>query len=264
MSEGTHAREVRPLKVLLDFDGTLVEPNVAIVLVAEFCPNGREVAHRIDQELHGGRMTLREAWAEEVALLPPDRIEEMIAYTVRNVPLRAGARELLGFLREEGIATAVVSGGLDFYIRPVLDREGIELPLFSDGMEPGEDGRLRVLHPHGHATCRLCGICKAQVVRQELPEGGRVIFVGDGSTDRYAAEVADVVFARHRLKGYCEATGIPYLPFEDFAPVTAQMRRWHRGEEPFPSRPGLGVRASACPISRDLALLAEGAGGTSA
>ncbi|MCI4367206.1 MAG: hypothetical protein L3K08_05605, partial [Thermoplasmata archaeon] len=85
-------------------------------------------------------------------------------------------------------------------------------------------------------------------------EGTRTVFVGDGSTDRYAAEVADIVFARRRLKTYCEAAGVPFYPFEDFAPVTQRMRRWLEGDDPIPLRHAVGVRSSACPISHSLAI----------
>lgn len=246
-------RSAPPFTMLIDFDGTLVEPNVAIVLVEQFCPNGDEVAHEVDILLHEGKMTLREAWEREAALMRADRIPEMIDYTVKNVPLREGAQELLSLLKEYRIPTKIVSGGLDFYIHPVLQREGIDLPVLSDAAYAGPDGQLKVLHPHGHATCRLCGICKAQAVRAESSPEGRVVFVGDGSTDQYAAEVADVVFARRRLLGYCERMGIPAFPFEGFRPVTDRIRPWVTGEEPLPPRRRLGLASSPCPISNGLA-----------
>lgn len=242
-----------PFRFLLDFDGTLVGPNVAILLVEEFCPNGTELAHSVDIELHEGKITLREAWARQAALLPPDRIPEMAAWAVRNAPLRGGALELLDLLKRHRVPTTVVSGGLDFYIRPVLKNAGLDLPVLCDAMERTAEGRLRVLHPYGHPTCRLCGICKAQITRAEEGADHRTVFAGDGSTDRYAAEVADVVFARRRLKTYCETSGVPFYPFEEFGPVTDRMARWLDGSDPLPERRHVGLATSACPISQDLA-----------
>ena len=45
---------------------------------------------------------------------------------------------------------------------------------------------------------------------------GRVAFIGEGQTDRYGALYADVVFAKDALPAYCEADGVPYLPWEHF------------------------------------------------
>jgi 2-hydroxy-3-keto-5-methylthiopentenyl-1-phosphate phosphatase len=241
------------LQLLLDFDGTLVEPNVAVVLVEQFCPDGQRIAHEVDEELHAGHITLREAWARQVALLPPNRLGEMTEFVVREVPLRKGAGRLLGLLRDFEVPTAILSGGLEFFIRPVLAREGIRYPLFADGIERDSDGRLRVVHPFGHPTCRLCGICKANVTIGFATPGVSTVFIGDGSTDKYAAEVAEIVFARRRLEEYCARSGIPYFPFEDFDPVTDRLRGWLTGADPLPPRRPRGLRTSACPISQAIA-----------
>ncbi|MCI4324430.1 MAG: HAD-IB family phosphatase [Thermoplasmata archaeon] len=239
------------LRMWIDFDGTLVEPNVAIILVEEFARDGKRVAHEIDEELHSGKITLREAWERQVALLPGDRMTEMADWSVRNTPFRAGASDLLALLRRHHVPTSIVSGGLDFYIHPILKHAGIDLPVYSDVLKLVPPNGLLLSHPHGHATCRLCGICKAQTVREHVVDGRRSVFAGDGSTDKYAAEVADIVFARRRLKGYCEKSGIPHYPFEEFGPVTEQLRRWLEDAEPLPTPRRLGLVDSPCPISRE-------------
>ncbi len=237
--------------MLIDFDGTLVEPNVAIILVEEFCDGGKELAHEVDELLHTGKITLREAWTRQVALLDGRRLDEMARWAVRNTPLRPGAKELVALLGRYQIPTTIVSGGLDFYIGPILDAAGIDLPVLSDRVVSNAAGVLDLQHPFGHATCRLCGICKAQVARPMPRPPMRTAFAGDGSTDRYAAEVSDIVFARRRLKLYCERSGVPHFPFgEDFSPVIATLEGWlDRGEPIPPARRG-GVVDSACPISQ--------------
>ncbi len=242
-----------PFRIFLDFDGTLVEPNVAIVLVEKFAEDGGRVAHEVDLQLHRGEITLRQAWERQAALLPWDRVGAMTEFVRREVPLRIGARELLDLVQQRAVPLVVVSGGLDFYIRAILDREGYAFPFFSDGAGPSKDGRLAVTHPYGHADCRQCGICKAQVLQRPLPEADHTIFIGDGSTDRFAAEVADIVFARRRLLTYCRDRQIPCLPFEDFRPVTEKLRLWLDGQEAPPWRSIRGSPASLCPISRSLA-----------
>jgi 2-hydroxy-3-keto-5-methylthiopentenyl-1-phosphate phosphatase len=245
--------EAPPFRMLVDFDGTLVEPNVAIILVEEFCPDGKRVAHEIDELLHNGTITLREAWSRQVALLDARRLPEMAEWAVRNTPFRPGAKELLELLERHRIPTTIVSGGLDFYIDPILRHAGIDLPVFSDRIRPNASGGLDLLHPYGHATCRLCGICKAQLTYPFPSPPLRTAFAGDGSTDRYAAEVADIVFARRRLKLYCEKAQIPFFAFEDFYPVIAQLSEWLENGRPLPAVRPLGVASSACPISTTLA-----------
>ena len=236
------------LRVVLDFDGTLVDPNVAIVLVEEFAQDGRRIAHEIDELLHTGQIGLREAWQRQAAILPGERVDEMARFVRQHVPLRAGAREFLQLTERHAVPVTVVSGGLEFYIREVLDREGLDLPIRSDRLAVEPNGRVHVVHPYEHPTCRLCGICKAAIV--DGPP--RTVFVADGSTDRYGAETADIVFARRRLLDYCRRAGIPCFPFEDFTPVTAQFRRWLEEGVELPAPRHRGLAESPCPISQRL------------
>ncbi len=244
------------LRVLLDFDGTLVGPNVAMLLVETFCPDGARVAREVDEALHAGSISLREAWDREVALLPADRLDEMREFVVQEVPLREGAHELAALLLRHSVDVTVLSGGLDFFIRPVLDREGFPYPVLSERLLV-DSARLGIEYPHGHPDCRICGICKAQVVVRYARPGAPTVFVGDGSTDRYAAEVADVVFARRRLQEYCRRQGIPYLAFETFDPVTATIKSWLENGEPIPVRDRRGLASSVCPVSRDVAAVSD-------
>jgi 2-hydroxy-3-keto-5-methylthiopentenyl-1-phosphate phosphatase len=245
-------REAPELRVVVDFDGTLVDPNVAIVLVTEFAPGGREVAHEVDRLLHEGKIGLREAWQRQAALLPAERLSEMSRYVRDRVPLRKGAREFLDLTAKHHVPVTIVSGGLEFYIREVLDREELDLPVQSDRLESAPGGGMRVVHPYGHPTCRLCGICKAGIV-ERAETLGRTVFIADGSTDRYAAETSDLVFARHRLLDYCRRAGIACFPFDDFSPVVGQFRSWLEDGNPLPTRRRRGLASSPCPISQRLA-----------
>src|SRR5690242_18002100 len=101
-----------PLRMFIDFDGTLVEPNVAIRLVEEFCADGPRVANEVDILLHEGKITLREAWRRQVELMHADQIPAMVDWSVKNVPFRAGAHELLALLKRHDVPTSIVSGGL--------------------------------------------------------------------------------------------------------------------------------------------------------
>ncbi|MHB8352021.1 MAG: HAD-IB family phosphatase [Thermoplasmata archaeon] len=239
-------------QVLLDFDGTLADSNVAIDLITAFVPDGAQVARRVDDDLRAGRITLRQAWEEEAGLLRADRLSEMAAFVRENVRLRAGSHELLALLGRYSVPTAIVSGGLQFYIDVLLERERLTMPILADVHHERPDGRLAVEHPHGHPSCRLCGICKALAVRRSAEGGRRTIFIGDGSTDRYAAEVADIVFARRRLQGICRELGIRFFPFEDFFPVVDQLERWFSGAEAAPPVRAPGRNGSECPISIEL------------
>ena len=70
--------------------------------------------------------------------------------------------------------------------------------------------------------CESCGeSCKRSVVRR-LAEG-EVVYVGDGYSDRCAAEDSDRVFATRGLADYLDERGIPYERFDDFHDVARSL-----------------------------------------
>jgi hypothetical protein len=65
--------------------------------------------------------------------------------------------------------------------------------------------------------------CKRERVRAHQALGRVVVFVGDGTSDRYAAFHADIVLAKGALAGFCEAAGWPFRRWADFTEVTAWL-----------------------------------------
>jgi 2-hydroxy-3-keto-5-methylthiopentenyl-1-phosphate phosphatase len=55
---------------------------------------------------------------------------------------------------------------------------------------------------------------------QEFAGDGELVYVGDGYSDRCAAEASDRVFATKGLARYLDERGIPYERFDDFHDVT--------------------------------------------
>jgi 2-hydroxy-3-keto-5-methylthiopentenyl-1-phosphate phosphatase len=53
----------------------------------------------------------------------------------------------------------------------------------------------------------------------EARSPGAVAFVGEGSSDRYGALYADVVFAKDRLVEIATTDGVPFLPWDSFDDV---------------------------------------------
>jgi hypothetical protein len=65
----------------------------------------------------------------------------------------------------------------------------------------------------------VCGTCKRERVRAHQAAGRAVVFVGDGTSDRYACAHADVVFAKDSLADWCRREGRPHRTWDRLSEV---------------------------------------------
>ena len=58
------------------------------------------------------------------------------------------------------------------------------------------------------------------------PANVPAIFVGDGLSDQYAVESADLVFAKNGLATYCGENSLEYISFNDLGEVAWRLDHW--------------------------------------
>lgn len=127
--------------------------------------------------------------------------------------------------RERAIPVVILSDGIDFYVRPVLARLGLaDLPVYVNHGERSAEG-FRFAFPYCRPDCGQCGNCKRAHINRLRQAHGRVVFIGDGYSDRCAAAKADVVFAKQTLADHCRDEGIPFRRFDSFADILAELPR---------------------------------------
>jgi 2-hydroxy-3-keto-5-methylthiopentenyl-1-phosphate phosphatase len=169
-------------------------------------------AYRRAEEDLGRKLTLHEVIALEFSTVKAP-LEEVVPWVVENVRVRPGFRELV-----ERFRPLVVSSGFHELIEPVLAREGVEVQVLANRLDP-RPGGWRVLW-RDEAVCAVCGeACK----RAALPADDDIVYVGDGYSDRCVALAADRVFATAGLARYLDGQGVAYERFEDLQDVAAAL-----------------------------------------
>jgi 2-hydroxy-3-keto-5-methylthiopentenyl-1-phosphate phosphatase len=205
--------------LVVDFDGTITEQDVLDAIARTF--GDLDVYREVDEALDRNGMTLHEVLRREFAPVTAP-VEEVVAWVLANSSVRPGFRELVALARDRRWRLVVVSSGFRQFIEPVLEREGIgEVELVANEAEPDPSGwRIRFFD---ESECETCGeACKRPTVRSLVGEG-EVIYIGDGYSDRCAAEDADRVFARRGLEAYLRGRDVPYTHFDDFHDVIAGL-----------------------------------------
>ena len=92
-----------------------------------------------------------------------------------------------------------------------------------------EGRRASIDYPNGNPRCLVCGTCKRDRVLAHRAAGRRVVFIGDGESDRYAAGYSDVVFAKRSLVRICLEAGWPFQRWTEFREIEALAGHDDRG-----------------------------------
>jgi 2-hydroxy-3-keto-5-methylthiopentenyl-1-phosphate phosphatase len=205
--------------LVVDFDGTITEQDLLDEIAQTF--GDEEVYREVDEGLDDRSLTLNEVIRRE---FEPVRapLGEVQDWVLENVGVRPGFRELVELALARGWRFVIVSSGFRELIEPVLEREGLAgIELLSNSIDPDPRGwkvRFRVSE-----ACEVCGQPCKRATAAALADGRELVYVGDGYSDRCAAESADLVFARRGLASYLEERGVPFERFEDFHSVARRL-----------------------------------------
>jgi len=200
---------------VIDFDGTVTTRDITTELGLFF---GGKKFIEIDQSYQAKKIPIKSWLQAAVALLPVD-LEKLKNRAFEWAEIRPGFNTFLQKARAANNPVIIASDGLGFYIEPILDQFGLlgEVDqIYRNDTVINDQGLLEILNPHAHPTCVVCGNCKARIVVQQKAAGRPVIYIGDGSNDRFGASWADRIFAREDLALTCERHNLAYSPWWDF------------------------------------------------
>jgi 2-hydroxy-3-keto-5-methylthiopentenyl-1-phosphate phosphatase len=197
------------VRLVLDWDGTVTEVDSLHMVLLEF---GDVSVYEEAEERLGRTLTLHEVIAFEFETVHAP-LSEVVEWVRDKVRVRAGFADLV-----ERRRPLVVSSGFHELIEPVLEREGVDVELCANRLDPRASGWRAVFR--NREPCAVCGQpCK----RADVAGLGRFAYAGDGFSDRCVSLAADRVFARDGLAAYLRREGVPFEPFEDFLDVERML-----------------------------------------
>lgn len=214
----------RPV-VFCDFDGTITENDNIVEIMKHFQPEGWK---EIVEQILSRELSIQEGVGQLFALYPTSMKKEITDFTLKQARIRDGFENFLGICQEGGIEFFVTSGGIDFFVHPILAPFSIpDDRIYCNGSDFGRE-QIRITWPYScdeHCANQGCGMCKGRIMRQYPEDQYFRIVIGDSVTDLEAAKLADLVFARSHLADYCAKNDIPYIAYETFHEIGEYVQR---------------------------------------
>ena len=217
--------------LFLDFDGTISRRD-AVDAILETYADPKWLT--FEAEWSAGRIGSRDCLRAQMSLVRASR--KQIDALLDEIGIDEYLVPLLEMCAMQDIPAHIISDGFDYCIRRILSGASRRVAALMRG------GRVCAAHlesrghlwrtefPFFNQTCgHGCATCKPAVMRLLNKTNAPAIFVGDGLSDRYAVESADLVFAKDALAGYCSANSIEHTPYQSLGDVATQIDRWLAG-----------------------------------
>lgn len=215
---------MRNIRFFIDFDGTVTNTDAIDSILEKF---GNPSWRQIEEEWAAGRIGSRECLSKQVALVRATKAQ--LQAHIANIEVDPFFEKFLDFMNEEKISCSIVSDGFDFIIHKILQRqlrpELLEtLPVYANRLEWVGDRPMAyfsegVLCEHG------CANCKPRVIEKIKSFKDEVIFVGDGLSDRFAAQIANLTFAKSKLLVYCRKQKISHVAYHNFEEILEWVKK---------------------------------------
>ncbi len=204
--------------VQCEFDGAVTEEDVGAALLKMFGPTATETSRPDDGACAPSE---EQRLAALYAQVTADR-QTILDFVLSVVVVRYDFDQFVNYCRGESVRLAIVSTGLDLYIRPTLDLLDFEALETHTGKATfvGNGVSVEYVGPGGVSVDR--GF-KSAFVRNFREQGHTVVYVGAGASCLDAAREADFAIARDALAEAMEAEGLPHYTFDTFGDVARSI-----------------------------------------
>ncbi|PEW01957.1 2-hydroxy-3-keto-5-methylthiopentenyl-1-phosphate phosphatase [Bacillus cereus] len=210
------------IQVFCDFDGTITNNDNIMSIMEKFAP---PEAEEVKQRILSQELSIQEGVFQLFQLLPTNLHDDIIQFLKETAEIRSGFHEFIQFANDNNISFYVISGGMDFFVYPLLQGIIPKEQIYCNETDfSNEYITVKWPHPCDHHCQNHCGLCKSSLIRKLSDTNDFYIVIGDSITDLQAAKQADKVFARDFLITKCEENHIAYTPFETFHDVQTELK----------------------------------------
>lgn len=211
----------RDIKIFVDFDGTITLQDVGEAIFNRFCDS--KVVDVIINNLLEDKISSRQCWDDLCECAGSVDKNELIQF-INTMEIDRSFLTFTDFCRNNKLEMIVLSDGFDFYIDKVFEKNRInEVKYYSNRLLINSDGGLSAEYPYYDADSPTSANCKKNHIISHSSDEDYTVYIGDGNSDKDAAQYCDFIFAKKDLARYCSMERISFYPFNNFEDVQKKL-----------------------------------------
>lgn len=211
----------RTIKVFVDFDGTITFEDVGEAIFNKF--GETEKVGKIIEDLLSDKISSRQCWDDLCNSVDAVNKAELNEF-IDKLDVDPSFITFVKFCSENKIDMVVLSDGFDYYIDRLFNKAGLTgLKYYSNKLFVTEKGILRAEYPFFDVNSPTSANCKKNHIINHSDDDDYTVYIGDGNSDKDAAQYCDFIFAKDGLARFCSMEKISFYPFENFDEVQNKL-----------------------------------------
>ena len=212
----------REFKIFVDFDGTITLKDIGEEIFRKF--GSTEKVNEIIKNLLTDKISSRQCW-KQLCETVPSIDENQLGEFIDQLDIDPTFIPFFNFCKDREIELVVLSDGFDFYIDRIFAKAGLsDVKYYSNKLFVNEKGKLKTEYPHYDASFPRSANCKRNHILNHSSDDDYTIYIGDGNSDKDAAQYCDFIFAKRDLLKFCSKEKISFYPFNNFEEVTVKLK----------------------------------------
>jgi len=209
------------LKIFVDFDGTITKEDVGDAIFRKFADPIKTEA--IISDLLNGKITSRQCWDMLCSSVEKIDLNELNEF-IDSMEVDDTFNSFVEFCSENKIDLFILSDGFDYYIKRILVKEKLSDINFYSNILKTVNGKLIPEYPYYNPDYPNSANPKLIHIINNSSDDDYTVYIGDGNSDKDAAQYCDYIFAKNGLLKFCERERISYFPFKNFSDITQKIK----------------------------------------
>ena len=200
------------IKIFTDFDGTITKIDSLNMVLDKFAISDW---HPIEDRVTAHELSEKEALQAEFDLVKVP-LGEAIDFLKNNAEIDSTFIPFVEWCKSNKIELIVLSGGFKEFINSIFNKFEINgLKVYSNSLNV-KNKVWKVEQSDLPKIKNLCNHCKTHHLVEAQQERYKVVYIGDGNTDRCPAETADIIFAKESLAEYLKNKNKKFFKYQNF------------------------------------------------